>query len=82
KDFSGHFTKSNTNIAFLRITPHSNGITIINKFALRTKPLKMKDGSERKFINDGDTVTMRGYAQKGDIRIGFGKVTTKVLPAN
>ncbi|MEO0902778.1 MAG: fumarylacetoacetase, partial [Bacteroidota bacterium] len=32
-----------------------------------TKPLKMKDGSERKFINDGDTVTMRGYAQKGDI---------------
>ncbi|MEM8846778.1 MAG: fumarylacetoacetase [Bacteroidota bacterium] len=47
-----------------------------------TKPLKMKDGSERKFINDGDTVTMRGYAQKGDIRIGFGKVTTKVLPAN
>ena len=46
-----------------------------------TKPLKMKDGSERKFINDGDTVTMRGYAQKGDIRVGFGEVTTKVLPA-
>lgn len=46
-----------------------------------TQPLQLKDGSERKFINDGDTVTMRGYAQKGDIRVGFGEVTTKVLPA-
>ncbi|WP_435624632.1 fumarylacetoacetase [Flagellimonas sp.] len=46
-----------------------------------TKPLQMKDGSERKFINDGDTVTMRGYAQKDDIRVGFGEVSSKVLPA-
>ena len=45
-----------------------------------TKPLKMKDGSERKFINDGDTVTLRGFAKKGDIRVGFGEVSTKVLP--
>lgn len=46
-----------------------------------TKPVKLKDGSERKFIEDGDTVTMKGYAQKDDIRVGFGEVTTKVLPA-
>ncbi|TAI47069.1 fumarylacetoacetase [Flagellimonas allohymeniacidonis] len=46
-----------------------------------TKPIQMKDGSERKFINDGDTVIMRGYAQKGDIRVGFGEVSSKVLPA-
>ncbi|MEM9866925.1 MAG: fumarylacetoacetase [Bacteroidota bacterium] len=46
-----------------------------------TKPLRMKDGSERKFINDGDTVIMRGYAQKDDIRVGFGEVSSKVLPA-
>ncbi|WP_036382417.1 fumarylacetoacetase [Muricauda sp. MAR_2010_75] len=46
-----------------------------------TKPVKMKDGSERKFIHDGDTVTLRGYAKNGDIRVGFGEVTTKVLPA-
>src|SRR6056297_172382 len=46
-----------------------------------TKPIKLKDGTERKFIEDGDTVTMRGYAQKNDIRVGFGEVTTKVLPA-
>ena len=46
-----------------------------------TKPVAMKDGSERKFIQDGDTVTIRGYAQKGDIRVGFGEVSAKVLPA-
>jgi fumarylacetoacetase len=46
-----------------------------------TKPLKMSDGTERKFINDNDTVIMRGYAEKQGVRIGFGEVITKVLPA-
>jgi len=46
-----------------------------------TKPLAMPDGSERKFINDGDTVIMRGYGEKDGLRIGFGEVTGKVLPA-
>ncbi|KQC30042.1 fumarylacetoacetase [Flagellimonas eckloniae] len=46
-----------------------------------TKPIKMKDGSERKFINDGDTVIMRGSAEKDGIRVGFGEVSAKVLPA-
>ena len=46
-----------------------------------TKPIKMKDGSERKFINDNDTVTMRGYAEKEGKRVGFGAVSAKILPA-
>ena len=46
-----------------------------------TKPLKMKDGTERKFINDGDTVTMRGHSLKDGKRVGFGKVSAKLLPA-
>jgi fumarylacetoacetase len=45
-----------------------------------TKPVQLNDGSERKFINDGDTVTLRGYAKKEAIRVGFGAVSTKVLP--
>ena len=45
-----------------------------------TKPVTLNNGTERKFIHDGDTVTMRGYAQKDDIRVGFGEVATKVLP--
>ncbi|MEQ9008135.1 MAG: fumarylacetoacetase [Ekhidna sp.] len=46
-----------------------------------TKPVKMPDGSERKFIQDDDTVIMRGHAKQNGIRIGFGEVSTKVLPA-
>lgn len=44
------------------------------------KPLKMNDGTERKFINDHDTVIMRGYCEKDGTRIGFGEVKTKLLP--
>lgn len=46
-----------------------------------TKPLKLSDGTERKFINDNDTVIMRGYSEKNGVRVGFGEVKTKVLPA-
>ncbi|MEO0471143.1 MAG: fumarylacetoacetase [Bacteroidota bacterium] len=46
-----------------------------------SKPQKMSDGSERKFINDHDTVIMRGYAEKDGMRVGFGEVRTRVLPA-
>ena len=45
------------------------------------KPVKMKDGTERKFIQDGDTVIMRGTAEKNGVRIGFGEVKAKVLPS-
>lgn len=45
-------------------------------------PLKLKDGQERKFIEDNDTVTMRGFAEKNGIRVGFGEVSGKILPAN
>lgn len=44
------------------------------------KPIKMKDGSERKFINDFDTVIMRGYCENDDVRIGFGNVSNQLLP--
>jgi len=44
------------------------------------KPIKLKDGSERKFIEDNDTVIMRGYCEAKDRRIGFGEVRTKLLP--
>lgn len=43
-------------------------------------PIKMKDGTERKFINDNDTVIMTGYCKNQEIRIGFGEVSSKLLP--
>ncbi len=45
-----------------------------------TKPVHMNDGSERKFIQDNDTVIMRGHCEKDGLRIGFGEVVTKLLP--
>ena len=46
-----------------------------------TKPIKLNDGSERKFINDNDTIILRGYCQNNKVRIGFGECSAKVLPA-
>jgi len=45
------------------------------------KPVTLSDGSQRKFINDGDTVTMKGFANKDGARVGFGAVSGKVWPA-
>ena len=61
-------------------TPNSFG-SMLELSWRGTKPLKMKDGSERKFINDNDTVIMRGYCQKDNVRVGFGEAKAKVLPA-
>ncbi|MBM77153.1 MAG: fumarylacetoacetase [Crocinitomicaceae bacterium] len=46
-----------------------------------TKPVDMPDGTQRRFINDGDTVTMRGYSEKNGVRIGFGEVKSEILPS-
>ena len=43
-------------------------------------PIKLKNGSERRFINDGDTVIMKGFSKNNGVRIGFGEVSTKLLP--
>jgi len=46
-----------------------------------TKPVGLKDGEKRTSIQDLDTVTLKGFCEKDGIRIGFGKVETKLLPA-
>ena len=45
------------------------------------RSLTLKDGSERKFLKDYDTVILRGHAQKDGMRVGFGELRSKVLPA-
>jgi fumarylacetoacetase len=45
------------------------------------RPLHLVDGSERKFIEDGDTVIIKGHAEKDGVRIGFGDCTGTILPA-
>jgi fumarylacetoacetase len=45
-------------------------------------PLTLRDGGERRFIEDGDAVSMTGWCQGDVYRVGFGEVTGTVLPAN
>jgi fumarylacetoacetase len=61
-------------------TPNSYG-SMLELSWRGSKPISMPDGSERKFINDGDTVIMKAHCEKDGLRIGFGDVRTKLLPA-
>ncbi len=36
-------------------------------------PLLLSDGITRRFVEDGDTVKIRGYGEKDGVRIGFGE---------
>lgn len=60
-------------------TPDSFGSMLELTFGGKT-PVKLNNGSERKFINDGDTIIMKGYCKNNGVRIGFGEVSTKLLP--
>ncbi|MFH1121210.1 MAG: fumarylacetoacetase [Bacteroidota bacterium] len=44
-------------------------------------PLTLKDGSPRKFIEDNDTIIIRGFCDKEGLRIGFGECKTTLLPS-
>ena len=47
------------------------------------KAMTLPNGEQRTFLEDGDTVTFRGWCEKaGAARIGFGECTGTVLPAH
>jgi fumarylacetoacetase len=46
-----------------------------------TEPITLDDGSERTYLEDGDTVILRGWCESADgPRIEFGSCTGTVLP--
>ena len=45
------------------------------------EPLTLTTGETRTFLEDGDTLTLRGAAQGDGYRIGFGECTGQVMPA-
>lgn len=42
-------------------------------------PITLPDGSTRTFLEDGDTIIIKGFAEKNGIRVDFGEVKTTVL---
>lgn len=45
------------------------------------EPIELNEGGTRTFLEDGDTITLRGYAQGEGYRIGFGEASGQILPA-
>jgi len=62
-------------------TPNSYG-SMLELTWRGSKPITLNDGSERKFLQDGDTLVMKAFCKNGNTRIGFGEVRGKVLPAS
>lgn len=45
-----------------------------------TEPIAMNDGSTRVFLQDHDICTIRGWAEKDGVKIGFGESRSVLLP--
>lgn len=61
-------------------TPDSYGSLL--ELAWRgTKPLQISPSEKRSFIQDNDTVTLTGWCQGDDYRVGFGEAQGKILPS-
>jgi len=61
-------------------TPESYGSLL--ELAWRgEKPIALPGGQTRKFLQDGDTLTLRGGCERDGVRIGFGECSGTVLPA-
>ena len=45
------------------------------------EPFTLDTGETRRFVEDGDTLTLKGAAKADDFTIGFGECTATVLPA-
>lgn len=46
-----------------------------------TTPIKLNGGEERRFLEDGDTITIRGWSGDGAGRVGFGECLGTIQPA-
>jgi len=46
-----------------------------------TRPLAFPGGAVRSFLEDGDTVILCAFAERDQVRVGFGELRTKILPA-
>lgn len=61
-------------------TPDSRG-SLLELAWGGTQPLSLPNGETRRFLEDGDTVTLTGWCQGDGYRVGFGEVTGTIVPA-
>ncbi|WP_337044401.1 fumarylacetoacetase [Emticicia sp. 17c] len=46
------------------------------------QPLQLNNDTVRAFLEDGDTLSIEGYAEKDGIRVGFGEVSGMIVATN
>lgn len=59
--------------------PESRGC-LLERAWRGAEPLALPNGETRRFLEDGDRVTMTAWCQGEGFRVGFGAVTGKILP--
>jgi fumarylacetoacetase len=63
-------------------TPESVG-SLLERTKRGAEPLLLPNGEERKFLEDGDEVILRGWCEREGLpRIGFGECRGTIMPAN
>jgi fumarylacetoacetase len=62
-------------------TPDSRGSLL--ELAWRgTQPIQLPNGETRRWLEDGDTVTLTGWCEGEGGRVGLGKVKGQIAPAS
>jgi fumarylacetoacetase len=63
-------------------SPDSVG-SLLEKTRRGAEPLNLPNGEQRRFLEDGDEVILRGWCEReGHARIGFGECRGRILPAD
>lgn len=61
-------------------TPESYG-SLLELSWRGDRPIELPNGETRTFLEDGDQISMTGWCQGEGYRVGFGEVTSRILPA-
>ena len=59
-------------------TPES-GSSLLEITQGGTQQILLNNGSKRTYLKDNDTITIKGYCKKHNLRVGFGKVSNVLL---
>ena len=61
--------------------PESRGC-LLERTWRGSEPIQLPDGTERKFLQDGDEIIMRAWCEMpGAVRIGLGRCAGTIAPA-
>jgi fumarylacetoacetase len=44
------------------------------------EPIQLKNNKTRTFLEDGDSISIRAWCQKDDVRVGFGECVGTIIP--